>query len=291
LNRTLTVKFGGVRTHIAGLDDPLRETLVRRFGRFLEERPFAGIADFVISVRPAPVARFVDRSGDGEMPRLESEIRGDRVLLRSHSFAGSFSLGGREAEVLLCEGSREPVHSSFERFLRAALAWRFLAKGSLLLNSFAIVEQAPERRARLLYSPDGIPAGTVSSIAAGDPVLGNGQIVIEKLGGRLHAHPLPLPGEPHSATGNELRPYEILPVSEIHLWSPDIPDSGGTEREFTASLLACAPFVSTTPRGASKAIDAIRVLTRGVPMTRVGAPGPFPPPDGILHTLAPEVIQ
>ena len=315
LKRTLTVRFGGVRTHIAGLDEPLRETLVRRFGRFLEDSPLSGIADFVISVRPAPVPRFVDRSGRGEMPQLESEIRGDRVLLRSHSFAGSFSLAGREAEVLLCEGSREPAHSSFEMFLGAALAWRFLSRGSLLLNAFGVVETAVEKRVHLIYSPGGISAEIASRLAAGAPVLGNGFVVIERIGGRLHAHSLPLPGVGMTQGFPEVRPQEALPVNGFHLWSSvspashgegsgyadlsqagalgDVLNPGQGERDYTASLLACAPFVSTTPRGASKAIDAIRLLTRGISMNRIGNQdfGPLWPVGSILHTLSPEVLQ
>src|SRR5262245_31418907 len=108
VKRTLTFRLGGVRTHLAGLDEPVRETLRRRFRRFLEEGAYGETPDLLISVRPAPLLRMGERaalapvrpaapiplSSSSDGPRLESELHGDRVLLRAPAFAGSFSLAG-----------------------------------------------------------------------------------------------------------------------------------------------------------------------------------------------------
>lgn len=285
LKRNLTVRLGGFRTHLAGLDEPLSETLRQRFSRFLDEAPFSGVADLVISVRPAPASRFIDRSLGVDPQRMESEVRGDRVLLRSHAFAGSISLAGREGEVLLCDSRREPPHRSVERFLRVALAWRLLGRGALMVQAVGILRKG---HAWLLLHPEGIDPATVLRVADGAVVIGSDYLILEKREAGLTTHVLPMrrdSGASRERTADQKRPpsrnqsshpgpeEEVIPVAGILRCVPGGPSASGREdrpiedldeRTATAALLACAPYVSSNPKGAFRAIDTIRRLTAGM---------------------------
>ncbi len=302
MKRTLTFRLGGVRTHLAGLDESVRETLRRRFRRFLEEGAFDETPDLVISVRPAPLVRVGERtslapvrpaalplSGAADGPRLESELQGDRILLRAPAFAGSFSLAGCEGEVLLRGSLREPPHKSIESFLHVALAWRLLLRNALLVRGVGVL--GSQGKAIVYLSADELTGEERTRLAAGAPLLSDEYLILERQDGTLNAHALPASRETATlgAWPDRIPAYleagptatsddaPAAPVGRLLLQSADAPGpgpAGSAEQHTIAAILSAVPHVTSNPRGASRAITIIRGLIRNITVERAAWSSP-----------------
>jgi len=257
------LEVAGLRFDLEGLDDALEAMLRRRYGGFLGEPGVGGAAR--VSVRRAPVAGFLAwRPGRDPTHRVETEVDGGQLRVRSYGFAASFDPGARTSVLSLAPEPEERREISFENYLRVVTSWLALEEGGFLFHSSALVRDG---EAYLFFGPSGAGKTTCCKLSEGLARAVNDDLVLLRMGegGEWKVAAVPFTG-----TFGREETGTTYPMAGLYRLVQDTRTA--VERLSTAAavveVLSSVPFMEERPTDGALA-DQVEDLVRAVPVRRL----------------------
>jgi len=155
----VVIRLESLELEIAGLDGALADLLRRRYSMWAADavsRPDA----LRVRVGLEDVDYFIDPPTSMEFARVHLECDGARVRYLSYQVAGWFDVSARDGVLLLARKEWEPRLSSFENYIRVAVAWRAAGRGGALVHAASAVRNG---NGYLFYGESGAGKSTLSA--------------------------------------------------------------------------------------------------------------------------------
>jgi len=150
--------MGPLEIEIAGLDESLAETLLRRYAPYSAPSAASKTA-LRVRLGIESTDYFIDPPEEMEIVPVRIACDGDRVRYLSYRVAGWFDTVGGEGSLLLAQGDFEPPERAMENYIRAAVAWQAACRGGGLVHA-ASAEW--KDRGYLFYGESGAGKSTLS---------------------------------------------------------------------------------------------------------------------------------
>jgi hypothetical protein len=238
-----SVDIAGGPYLFTGMSERQLDSVQRRFRRFLADPCSVPTGGPTIRFMRAPQSRFRFTSEVPEYP-LEANADHDRSVLEGLRFRAEISTSPAvQGRVWTSVSGGEEFVGVFENPLRAAVAYRLLEIGGVLLHSAAVLVGD---EAIIFFGRSGSGKSTLSKIAlrAGHTVLSDDLNTLIGLRGSTVTRAVPFAGEIHSDTG--AGEYEVRAI--LRLEKGDRIVFRRTSRALSiASMLAFSPFVNGDP--------------------------------------------
>lgn len=268
----LAFDLSGVGVRVTGLSAVLAERLASDWGPFHGER--AEPAFLVVDVEVAAGGRPPAGPFDPKSILGHVGAGGARYEMPD----GTIAVGeDGHARAVLAAGEGARAFYAFMNLVRAALAWRMLARGGALLHAAGVVLDG---RAFVLAGPAGSGKTTWAALgeAAGATVLSDDLVLLDGARGRAEAL-----GAPFRSTHPRTAPPGRWPLAAILFPARGAPPrlDPVKELEARAQLLANLPFVAEGLESDARVERVVESLVTGVPVQRLT----FAPDPGFVDLL------
>ena len=157
-DRSVALCMGPLEIEIAGLDEPLAETLFRRYSPY-SARSASSPTALKVRLGLESTDYFIDPPEVMEVVPVRIACDGERVRYVSYRVAGWFDTVGGEGHLLLADGQFEPPERAIENYVRAAVAWQAACRGGGLVHAASAVWKD---RGYLFYGESGAGKSTLS---------------------------------------------------------------------------------------------------------------------------------
>jgi hypothetical protein len=157
--RSQRIVLGDLELLFCGLDAELQERLEQRYAPFRGAQLEPGVT-LKIEVFREERGYFIQPSPGPESNPVLLDCEGPRVRYLGYRVAGWFDAGPGRGEMLLAQGSYEPVHRAVENYVRASVAWLAAARGGALVHAASAVL---EGHGYLFYGESGAGKSTLAA--------------------------------------------------------------------------------------------------------------------------------
>lgn len=246
----LNLRIGATQLtlNVGCMSATMLDEIQKRYAAFVDNRSSISAA-FYASVRVRPGAPWLQWRADAPLP-LHTRRIGPRVLCMTPTEAGWFDLVQRRGQIVL------RPNGNVENCLRVLIGWDVAQRGGLLLHASGVVRDAG---AFVFFGPSGAGKSTVARLSARWPVLSDDLVLIERTPTGYQACGVPFRGNEWTAPRLNMRAPLVgllaLEQAPHHAHLPLSPGAGA------ARLVACTPFVTTCPEGATMVMRAAAALT------------------------------
>lgn len=240
-NRSVVLRFGGATYVFEGLNDTLRDTVVRRYGPFVGE-PRGRESPLVLRIRKATPEWFreVDTRGLDYQVAIEHGPRAVRVA--GLTFASEMDRATLGTTIHLHPDRVDGAVDGFENTWRAVVAHETLKRGGVMFHSAGVIM---DNRAVVLFGESGVGKSTFCRHASelGYPVLSDElNALVPDPEERFFVHPMPFAGD--FGPGDALASVPLMGVFRLAQGSRCDVQPTSRARAF-ASLWSACPIVNT----------------------------------------------
>jgi len=237
-----TLRIGGWRFSLEGLEAHLAARLERRWGGFLSPAPCASPRASIRIVR-GPKEGWLDPPARGERYRVDGRREGGRIVIVSYNFALWQEEEAGAWRCALAAQEQEPAERVLENAVRCLVSRVAVEEGGFALHAAGVVD---EGRAYLFAGPSRAGKTTAVALSAPRTSLGDDFAIVLESPGGYSAPTVPF----DNAEAAPDRPeFEAFPLSGI--WRLFHAETARVERldsaRAAASLMACVAMPWTHP--------------------------------------------
>lgn len=260
----ISLRMGGLRLRLLGLDDDLERALRERFTVYCDDSDTGRSPCLHVDVKSEPRDYFIDPPERAEFNKVLIACDGSRVRYLGYRVAGWFDIGPGRGELLLAEGTFEPPGRAIENYIRASVAWYAASLGGALVHAASAVLGG---KGYLFYGESGAGKSTLSALNRRARIVSDDlSLVLPDAGG------LALVGSPFRGTYEEGGPvvgrFPLRAGFRI-VKSPDVGVDPVPRVQALAELVGNLPFVAEAFHRRPDLFTALERAFEGIPLAHL----------------------